>query len=70
MRWEEEVVQTLQERAARHGRSAEAVHREALRETLLQVPAEDPKKVLLEMSDFGEDEDFGRIRNLPRPFVT
>lgn len=63
---EENVVQALKERAARHGRSAEAEHREILRETLLKPPAEDPKAVLLDMPDVGEDSDFERIRDLPR----
>ncbi len=32
---DEEIVQSLRQRAAAHGRSAEAEHREILRETLL-----------------------------------
>jgi plasmid stability protein len=63
---EEEVVQALKERAVRHRRSAEAEHREILREALVAEPAEDPKTVLLEMPDVGEDSDFARIRDLPR----
>lgn len=63
---EDEVVQALKERAGRHGRSAEAEHREILRQALLKRPAEDPKAVLLEMPDVGEDSDFQRIRDLPR----
>lgn len=61
---ENEVVDALKERAGRHGRSAEAEHREILREALLRGAAEDPKAVLLEMPNVGEDEDFGRIREL------
>lgn len=63
---EEEVVQALRERAVRHRRSAEAEHRRILREALLGKPAEDPKAVLLEMPDLGEDADFARVRELPR----
>ena len=63
---EKEVVDALKERAGRHGRSAEAEHREILREALLTDPAEDPKKVLLEMPNVGADEDFERVRELPR----
>jgi len=63
---EKEVVDALKAQAGRHGRSAEAEHREILREALLRHPAEDPKKVLLAMPDLGEDEDFARIRELPR----
>ena len=65
-RLEEEVVQALRERAAGHGRSAEAEHREILREVLRGRVPDDPKKVLLEMPDVGEDSDFERIRELPR----
>ena len=61
-----EVIEALKERAGRHGRSAEAEHREILREALLRPPTEDPKSVLLEMPDVGEDSDFERIRDLPR----
>ena len=63
---EEEIVQALKERAGRHGRSAEAEHREILRQALLGAPAEDPKAVLLDMPDVGEDSDFERLRDLPR----
>lgn len=64
---EDEVVQALKERAGRHGRSAEAEHREILRRTLAPRPILDPKEVLLEMPDVGQDEDFERVRDLPRP---
>jgi len=64
---EDDVVRALKERAGRHGRSAEAEHREILRELLLAKPVEDPKAVLLDIPEVGEDADFERIRNLPRP---
>ena len=63
---EEDVVRALKERAGRHGRSAEAEHREILREALAGRPAEDPKAVLLAMPNVGEDEDFARIRDRGR----
>lgn len=63
---EDDVVQALKERAGRHGRSAEAEHREILREALLARHGEDAKEVLLEMPSVGEDRDFERIRDLPR----
>lgn len=63
---DDDLVQALRERAARHGRSAEAEHRELLREVLLGRPAEDPKAVLLDIPQVGEDEDFERRRELPR----
>lgn len=62
----DEIVRALKERARRHRRSAEAEHREILREVLVTAPAEDPKAVLLEMPDVGDDADFERIRDLPR----
>jgi len=63
---EDDVVQALKERAGKHGRSAEAEHREILREALLLSPKEDPKRVLLDMPTVGEDADFERVRDLPR----
>jgi len=62
---EDEIVQALEERAARHGRSVEAEHREILRQALLGAPAEDPKAVLFDMPDVGEDSDFEHLRDRP-----
>lgn len=65
---EEEVVRALKRRAARQGRSAEAEHREILREVLgadLERPSF--KDFLLSMPDVGEDRDFAHERDLPRP---
>ncbi|HEX3554603.1 MAG TPA: DNA-binding protein [Thermoanaerobaculia bacterium] len=59
---EEEVVRELKIRAARHGRSAEAEHREILREALL--PAKGKKSLkehLLTIPQVGEDVDFERL---------
>jgi antitoxin FitA len=59
---EDEVVQALKIRAARHRRSAEAEHREILREALLPArPKKTLKELLLEMPVAGEDADFERI---------
>jgi plasmid stability protein len=58
---EEEVIRELKLRAARHGRSAEAEHREILRQALL--PREERKSLkdlLLAMPAEGEDADFVR----------
>jgi plasmid stability protein len=58
---EEEVVRELKLRAARHGRSAEAEHREILRRALLPVKAKRSlKDLLLAMPAGGEDDDFAR----------
>jgi antitoxin FitA len=64
---EEEVVRELRVRAARHGRSAEAEHREILREALL--PAKDRrslKELLLAIPEAGDDADFERSPDLGR----
>lgn len=55
---EDEVVAKLKLRAAEHGRSAEAEHRELLREALLGRPRPSLKAQLLSMPDLGEDADF------------
>ncbi|HSG39748.1 MAG TPA: DNA-binding protein [Thermoanaerobaculia bacterium] len=57
---EEEVVQELRLRAARHGRSAEAEHREILREVLLPAKGKRPLKELLLAMPEVEEADFER----------
>jgi antitoxin FitA len=58
---EEEVVRELKLRAARHGRSAEAEHREILRKALLPARKKRSlKELLLAMPKAGEDADFER----------
>lgn len=52
------VVQALKEAAARHGRSAEAEHREILRVALSRPARRSFKDVLTSMPDVGTDEDF------------
>ena len=64
---DDDLVLALKRRAARAGRSAEAEHREILREALssdLHHPSF--KQFLLEMPGVGEDEDFVAPRDLPR----
>ncbi|HTG36776.1 MAG TPA: DNA-binding protein [Thermoanaerobaculia bacterium] len=59
---EEEVIRELKIRAARHGRSAEAEHREILREVLLPAKRRRPlKDLLLAIPSVGEDSDFERL---------
>ena len=63
----ESVVKALKLRAAEHGCSAEAEHREILREALLSSKrGKTLKEVLRSMPDVGEDADFERIRDLGR----
>lgn len=55
----EGIVRALKRRAARHGRSAEAEHREILREALREdADRASFKAVLASMPDVGEDADF------------
>lgn len=63
---EEELVEALKLRAAAHGRSAEAEHRELLREALLRKPATSLKDHLLAMPDVGSDADFEVERRAAR----
>ncbi|HEU0229021.1 MAG TPA: DNA-binding protein [Burkholderiaceae bacterium] len=55
---EPEVVQALKQAAARHGRSAEAEHREILRAQLTRPARRSFKDVLGGMPNVGTDEDF------------
>jgi plasmid stability protein len=57
-----QVVVSLKRRAAEHNRSAEAEHREILREALLGEGRGSLKATLSAMPDVGTDEDFARPR--------
>ena len=58
---DEEIVTRLRQRAAQHGRSTEAEHREILREVLLPLRRRSSlKEYLLAMPDVGTDRDFQR----------
>jgi plasmid stability protein len=62
-----EIVRALKRRAARHGRSAEAEHREILREALRdEVERASFKTALSSIPNVGEDADFVVPRDLPR----
>jgi plasmid stability protein len=54
------LVQALRERAARHGRSAEAEHREILATSLRRPRKRSFADVLAAMPNVGTDEDFAR----------
>jgi len=58
---EPEIVQALKRRAAKHGRSAEAEHREILKQALLGPKKKSFAQVLASMSNVGLDSDFERI---------
>lgn len=53
-----DIVRSLKEVAAAHGRSAEAEHREILRAALFKPPRRSFAEVIASMPDVGRDEDF------------
>lgn len=64
---DDDIVQALKRRAVEHGRSAEAEHRQILRDALApKQPRRTIKELLLAMPDVGDDSlferplDFGR----------
>lgn len=63
---EEDIVNELKRRAGENGRSAEAEHREILREALLGPQGRLRKAILLEMPNVGNDTDFERAPGFPR----
>lgn len=64
---DDELVRALRVRAAERRRSAEAEHREILREALApQRQCKTLKDLLLEMPAVGDDADFSRPRDLGR----
>ena len=64
---DEELIAKLKRRAARHGRSTEAEHREILREALRhRGRGRSLKDLLLGMPPSGRDADFGRRSQRPR----
>jgi len=58
---EPEIVLALKQRAVKHGRSAEAEHREILKQALLGTKKKSFAQVLISMPNVGEDSDFERI---------
>jgi plasmid stability protein len=57
------IVDALKQRAARHGRSAEAEHRALLEELLLRPKGKSFAEALASMPNVGEDEDFERVED-------
>lgn len=55
---DEDLAAALARRAALHGRSAEAEHREILESVLKRPPRRALADVLASMPDVGEDADF------------
>lgn len=57
------LVQSLKERAAAHGRSAEAEHREILAKALRRPQRRSFAEVLMAMPNVGDDADFARVED-------
>lgn len=57
---DDDIAQTLKQRASRHGVSAEAEHRRILEQALKGPKKRSFLEVLAEMPDVGHDEDFAR----------
>ena len=58
------LVLTLKQRAAKHGRSAEAEHREILASALLRPRKRPLADVLTTIPNVGRDEDFARVEDV------
>ncbi|MDH5324715.1 MAG: DNA-binding protein [Gammaproteobacteria bacterium] len=56
-----EIAKALKKQAAKHGRSAEAEHREILKQALLGPKKKSFAQVLLSMPNVGQDSDFERV---------
>ena len=60
---DQDIVDALKQRAAQHGRSAEAEHRALLEELLLRPKKKSFAEALSTMPNVGKDEDFERIED-------
>ena len=60
---DQRIVEALKQRAAKHGRSAEAEHRAILEEVLLRPQKKSFAEVLSSMPHVGQDEDFERVED-------
>jgi antitoxin FitA len=64
---DQRIVDALKQRAARHGRSAEAEHRTILEEVLLLAPKKKSfAEALSSMPNVGQDEDFMPLEDKPK----
>lgn len=60
---DESLVRALKQRAARHGRSAEAEHREILASVLRRPRKRHLAEALAAIPKAGRDEDFARLED-------
>ncbi len=58
---DDRIVRTLKQRAARHQRSAEAEHREILKQALLLPRRKTFAQALVSIPNVGADRDFERV---------
>jgi plasmid stability protein len=63
---DEDLVMSLKQRAAAHGRSAEEEHRQILQAALRAPRRRSLAELLASMPDVGEDADFARKQADPR----
>ena len=64
---DQRIVDALKQRAARHGRSAEAEHRAILEKVLVLTPTKKSfAEALASMTNVGQDKDFARIESEPK----
>ena len=66
---DERIVRALKSRAGKHGRSAEAEHRELLAAALLKSRKKSFAEVLTSIPNVGEDTDFARTDDDVSPNV-
>lgn len=66
---DDRIVRALKSRAGKHGRSAEAEHRELLAAALLKSGKKSFAEVLASIPNVGEDADFTRVDEDPRANV-
>ena len=60
---DQRIVDALKQRAAQHGRSAEAEHRALLETLLLRPKGKSFVEALEAMPNVGQDEDFERVED-------
>ena len=60
---DQRIVDALKQRAAQHGRSAEAEHRALLEELLLRPKGKSFAEALAAMPNVGQDKDFERVED-------
>ena len=60
---DQRIVDVLKQRAAQHGRSAEAEHRALLEGLLLRPKGKSFAEAMAAMPDIGRDEDFERVED-------